>query len=95
MKKLLIVTTLGFLVSCGAGKQPIEPTSNSPTPGTLEEEKVATAYSIDNIRAAFYKQICPDGLKNCESNKSHLATDYSSFDLKNFGIAPKVQVLIV
>ncbi|MCC2626323.1 MAG: hypothetical protein K0R14_2196 [Burkholderiales bacterium] len=86
---LLIAITI-LLTGCGGGggsgiinpqpkKYPIESTSTSPNPGTLENYKAAKTYPTSDLKNFVQEKICLPGTTSdvCQSNISNLATDFN------------------
>lgn len=87
MKFLFILAgIIPFLISCGAGeivnpqptKIPIESTSTSPNPGTLESSTAIKDYSVNDLRKAVEDQICLPGTDAtvCDKNKINLESGF-------------------
>ncbi|MCC2644720.1 MAG: hypothetical protein K0R94_498 [Burkholderiales bacterium] len=90
MKILLPMALLSAVVltGCGAGgiinpqptsNIPIESTSTSANPGTLEAFQSAVNYTTDYLKNSVLEQICPKGTPadRCEINKANLLSDFN------------------
>ncbi len=60
-------------------RYPIDPTSTSGTPGTLESYKAANTFATDVLKSFVHDKICLSGTTDdiCQSNLSNLASDFN------------------